>query len=432
VLLAGLIATPSPAAPGLQAAEEHARTALRLAAHAAVGLRLAGLRYGVVEEGVGRTVGSAWAGTAAVAGASLRALLPLGPVLPVALLAVGAGAAADGVLVAAGRQAVTRGWVAPQLDPAVLHAARLALASADDAARGLLGIERPADVLRDDPAAPAGSQAIAAAAATLIPAGGGRVAVHPVFRPLPAPGPTSLGELADRVPPSGAAEPQIRIERYDDPGGRRWIVYVTGTVTFAPDGRAEPFDMRSNLLGVAGRPSPSKEAVTAAMRAAGIRSDEPVLLVGHSQGALDAVRIAEGGGWAVGGVVTLGGPTGQIALPPSVPVLAVEHAEDPVPVLGGAVAAGAAGRERLVVRRRLYGRAEPPPAGVPSHALERYAETLHEVDRSHEPRTAAFRDRIAPFLTARAGTATDYRADRVEEPRPTPRPGRRAVAAPGR
>jgi hypothetical protein len=384
----------------------------------------------MVEDGVTRAVQGVAAADAALAGTALRLSAALGPAVPLVLLTVGTAAVAEGLLLAAGTQAVALGRVAPQLDPRVLLAVRMALASADDAARGLLGTERLADVVADRPAAPLGSEAMAAGAAGILPGSTGRVVVRRVFRPLRAPAPASLGELADRVPPAGSAEPQVRIERYDDPDGRRWIVYVTGTVTFAADGGAEPFDMRSNLQGVADRPSASQEAVTQAMHAAGVRADEPVLLVGHSQGALDAVRIAEHGGYRVDGVVTLGGPTGQIALPPSVPVLALEHVEDPVPVLGGAAATGAAGRARILVRRRLYSRADPPPAsGVPSHALERYAETLHQVERSPEPRLVAFRRRIAPFLGRRTGTATDYRADRLPAGGPTPARDRRTAAA---
>jgi pimeloyl-ACP methyl ester carboxylesterase len=163
------------------------------------------------------------------------------------------------------------------------------------------------------------------------------------------------------------------------------------------------------------------------MRAAGVRPDDAVLLVGHSQGALDAVRIAQHGGQRVAGVVTLGGPTGQLVLPADVPVLAVEHEEDPVPALGGAVAGGAAGLTRVVIRRRLYDHATPPPAtGVPSHALETYAETLHLADRAPEPRLTVFRRRIAPFL-AGTGSVALYRAERTAPA--TPSRDRRAAGA---
>lgn len=428
-LLVGLVSLPPPVPLAVAAAEDRARAALVLADRAAAGLRTAGLRYGAAEDVVGHAVQGAAAAGAALAGATLRALLPVAPGLAAGLLAGGAAVVAGGLLVAAGEELVTLGTAAPQLDPRVLAVARLAIASADDAARGFLGIEGPGDLLADDPTAPAGSQAIAGLAAAVLPASAGPVVVHRVFRPLPAPAPSSLGELADRVPPSAQAEPQVRVERYDDARGRRWIVYITGTVTFEPDGGVEPFDMRSNLQGVADAPSSSEEAVRAAMRDAGVRPDEPVLLVGHSQGALDAVRIAERGDQRLAGVVTLGGPTGQVPLSADVPVLAVEHEEDPVPVLGGAVAAGAAGRERIVVRRRLYSRADPPPvSGVPSHALERYAETLHEIDRSPEPRLAAFRRRLAPFLDGRTGAATLYRAERAATPRPRGRPAAAARA----
>ena len=35
-------------------------------------------------------------------------------------------------------------------------------------------------------------------------------------------------------------------------GGSRWIVYVCGTITFSPESGREPFDLRSDVTGVAG------------------------------------------------------------------------------------------------------------------------------------------------------------------------------------
>jgi pimeloyl-ACP methyl ester carboxylesterase len=149
-----------------------------------------------------------------------------------------------------------------------------------------------------------------------------------------------------------------------------------------------------------------------------------VLLVGHSQGALDATRIAERGGYRIAGLVTLGGPTGQIPLAATTPVLAVEHAEDPVPALGGLAAAGAAGAARVVVRRSLYADTPPPgapllpfSAGAAPHALEEYGRTLALAERSPDPRIGEFQRRIAPFLNAAPGRSTLERVDRVRPPR---------------
>ena len=148
---------------------------------------------------------------------------------------------------------------------------------------------------------------------------------------------------------------------------------------------------------------------------------EPVLLVGHSQGALNAVRVAEDGGYRVGGVVQLGGPTGQITLPEDVPVLAVEHDEDLVPALGGTAASGASGLRRLLVRRSLpdggFGVPTSSATAVfPAHDLGAYRRTLAAVERSDDARVTAFARRIGPFLDADDGVSTRWRARRVSAP----------------
>ena len=256
----------------------------------------------------------------------------------------------------------------------------------------------------------------------LLPAGA-PLSVRPTRRTAVR-GPGSLAALADRLPDGAEPDGQVRIERYDGDGGPRWIVYIAGTVTFERSSGDEPFDLASDVLGVAHRPSDSERAVLQAMAQAGIGADEPVLLVGHSQGALDAVRVAEDGGYRVDGVVGFGGPTGQIVLPDDVPVLAVEHDEDLVPVLGGTAAGGAAGLRRLVVRRSLpdggFGAAtSPATAAFPAHDLGAYRRTIAAAETAGDGRVDAFRADTAPFLDAGDGTATRYRARRVS-PGPAP------------
>ena len=53
-------------------------------------------------------------------------------------------------------------------------------------------------------------------------------------------------------------------------------------------------------------------------------------------------------------LVTFGAPTGQIPIPDGVAHVAVEHAEDITPALGGAPIGGEDGRDRIVVSRGLY------------------------------------------------------------------------------
>lgn len=405
---------------------QHAETALVLlrrarsrAATVGGALRTASIRYGMVEHGVLDAERGLAALAAAVLGTTMRiSSIVLGPFGAV-LVAAGAADVAGGLIALRTLQrTVETGRFAPQSDPVLLRALALVLASLDDGVRGALLMEGPEDLVGNDPAGPFGIEQVGALLAALL--------LHPAGAPLTVTrtsqrdvrSPRRLVDLADRIPDGHEPGGQIRLERYDGEGGRRWIVYIGGTVTFARDSGDEPFDLASDVLGVAHRPTDSERAVLQAMATAGVGRGEPVLLVGHSQGALNAVRVAQDGGYEVGGVVQLGGPTGQIPLPADVPVLAVEHDEDLVPVLGGTAASGAEGLRRLVVRRTLpdggFGvRTSPSTAAFPAHDLGAYRRTLEAVEASGDDRVEAFTRRIGPFLDGREGTTTRWRARRV-------------------
>ncbi|GAA2750887.1 hypothetical protein GCM10009869_12510 [Amnibacterium kyonggiense] len=402
---------------------EEALTLLLRARERAVGvasaLVIATRRYGAVEHAVLDLQQGLAAGLAAGTGGSMRALSvvfgPLGALLVAGGVVEVAGAL---VLLRTAQRWMETGRIAPQADPVLLRGLALVLSSLDDGVRGALLAETPTDLVRDDPAGRFGREDTAALLAALL--------LHPAGAPLTVTRteerstrtPRRLVDLLDRLPDGHDPGGQIRIERYGSGSDARWIVYIAGTVTFARDSGDEPFDLASDVLGVAHRPSDSERAVLTAMQEAGVGRDEPVLLVGHSQGALDAVRVAEDGGYAVGGVVQVGGPTGQIVLPEAVPVLAVEHDEDLVPVLGGTAATGSAGLRRLVVQRSLpdggFGvRTSAATAAFPAHDLGAYRRTLAGAEASGDARVAAFSERIGAFLDGEQGTATRWRARRV-------------------
>lgn len=396
----------------------HCRAATDAAGTTAHAVRAAAMQYGVVEHLVTAIVDSAAAGVAASFGVALRIATVAGPVP----LAVTAGAELQWTMLPLLAQTIghtlTTGRFEPQLDPVLIAAARRHIAAADDLLRGFLLVETPYDIARNDPGAPFGSESIAGALGFVY-----LLLEHPDPRlrlQRSGSGPTSrpagLADLGRRVPQDGPGTPQLRIERYADPDGTvRWIVYSSGTVHFAPVHSREPFDMLADLQGVADEPSAAQRATVRAMRAAGIRPGQPVLLVGHSQGALNLTRIAEDGGFHIAGVVALGGPTGQIALPRSIPVLAVEHDEDPVPVLAGTPAAGVAGLNRVVVRRRLYDGAAPRGAvgAVPSHDNAEYVRTLAAAERSRAAPVAVFQQQTNGFFTGDTGTVADWQASRA-------------------
>jgi hypothetical protein len=228
--------------------------------------------------------------------------------------------------------------------------------------------------------------------------------------------PQGFTGLADRIPASETGDPQLRVERYDQPdGSRHWIVYATGTVDWGIVPGTEPWDDTSNVVGAAGGSAGSTRAALDALRAAGWRPGEPVLPVGHSQGGIVATGIAVSGVAPVPMLVTFGSPTAGAPVPGGVTDVAVEHSDDPVPALGGSPPPFDA--SRLVVREAAP--AAQPAGGLPAHALTGYRATAERMDEASDPRLVAARDQLRAYTGDRPGEVTMWRADRVPgRPRP--------------
>lgn len=128
-----------------------------------------------------------------------------------------------------------------------------------------------------------------------------------------------------------------------DPGtdGVRHIVYLPGTDDIATLPWAQDGDVRdagTDLLSAAGHQTAYQQGILQAMTQAGIGPHDPVLLVGHSLGGMDAAAIlGHGSDFNVTNVVTAGAPTAQVdGFPAGSHVLSLEHHGDLVPMLDGA------------------------------------------------------------------------------------------------
>jgi hypothetical protein len=119
-----------------------------------------------------------------------------------------------------------------------------------------------------------------------------------------------------------------------------YVVDLPGTKDWQPDPRERPYvnDLASSLELMAGEPSVRVEAVREVLRQAGVQAHDPVMLVGHSQGGLVAVAAAAAlqDDYRVSHVVTVGSPTGRMAVPAGVQVLSLENRDDVVPRLDAA------------------------------------------------------------------------------------------------
>ena len=203
---------------------------------------------------------------------------------------------------------------------------------------------------------------------------------------------------------AGDAQGEIDVRRLTRTGpdgqvSTSWIVDLPGTKSWDvdPSHRTHLNDLATNLTTMAGVPSARVDGLTEALRQAGVGRDEPVMLVGHSQGGLVAMRAAEtyahDGSFRVTHVVTAGSPTARMPVPASVSVLALENRYDLVPRLDGEPAPPEANRVTVVFDAQSHdiGR---------NHSLSTtYLTGARLVDRDRgDPSLTAWRDGASAFF----------------------------------
>jgi hypothetical protein len=138
----------------------------------------------------------------------------------------------------------------------------------------------------------------------------------------------------------GDGEVDVRFV-YRADGSRAVIVDIPGTKSWDPLPTSDVTSLATNVRAVRGEQTSYSRGVVDAMRRAGVRPDDPVLLVGHSEGGMVAARVAIDASaskeFDVTHVVTAGAPIGRFAdeIPDSVQVLAIENKHDIVPHLDG-------------------------------------------------------------------------------------------------
>ncbi|WP_175957340.1 hypothetical protein [Schaalia sp. Marseille-Q2122] len=135
---------------------------------------------------------------------------------------------------------------------------------------------------------------------------------------------------------------EFEILKHETPGPhgpqRSWSVVIRGTQHWTAEG-SNIQDLHTNLNGVAGLESDQTRAIKAAMMDVGISPDEPVELVGHSQGGIIAAQLASDTEvterYTVAAVLTAGAPTAGYDPNTSVGMLSLENTRDQVTALDG-------------------------------------------------------------------------------------------------
>jgi hypothetical protein len=207
-----------------------------------------------------------------------------------------------------------------------------------------------------------------------------------------------LSEVAALSPtPSSADNGTIEVQSLDPGTDRaRHIVYLPGTDDLGTRPTTQDEDVRdlgADLRSAAGLSTSYQRGILDAMAQAGIGSHEPVLLVGHSLGGMEAAALASRDtGFAITDVVTAGSPTAQVSgFPDDVHVLSLESRGDVVPLLDGADNRDSVEQTTVTFEDTF----EPSVEGT--HGYEHYSAGAAAVDASDDPsitdHLAGLRDR---------------------------------------
>ncbi|MFD2340622.1 hypothetical protein FGG90_11095 [Clavibacter tessellarius] len=270
------------------------------------------------------------------------------------------------------------------------------------------------------PARPAGDDGVRETTAGLLAALG----AFGVLRDAPAmvhvrrdavrPAPTSLQDLADRIPDPVPGTPQMRVEEYRVPDGRRrFVAYFGGMVTMDPGTGREDFGPASAAAALATEGGSAVHAAETALREAGATAEDEVYVVGYSMGGILARSVGDDPGFHVTHELTFGSPVGQLPIRQGIDGVAVEHADDPVPALGGVRPSDGDAGDDVVVRTPAF--APTVPAGVlDAHDLGTYRATATEMEASRSPLLERARDELHGFLDGATPVASHlYRAERA-------------------
>lgn len=235
--------------------------------------------------------------------------------------------------------------------------------------------------------------------------------------------PTSIHDLfLNQTSLQGLALPdadgsRLRLVEVPGPDGTSsWILQVPGTQAWSPTAGGNPSDLTTNLHLSGTGDAALLDAIDSVLTSSGV-GDDPIMVVGHSQGGIAAANYAvQAGdrGHNVTHVVTGGSPIATVPVPDGVQVLAIEHDNDIVPRLDGAPNAD---RPNVTTVTRDVGGPDAHDGLLAPHNSRLYGETAAHVDASDAASIEAFRDSAAPFFAgpeltdaraAASGLVTDH------------------------
>lgn len=220
--------------------------------------------------------------------------------------------------------------------------------------------------------------------------------------------PTSITSMLDRLwQVSSKTDPTVGIDLFENGGGTKTaIVYIPGTQTLGIGEGDNPLDLQSNILAMQGSGvAASERAVLEAMQQAGVTPTDNVIFVGHSQGGMVAGNLSQNPtGYIAAGLVAVGAPIAQLKLT-KVPVMAIEHVNDPVPNVSGR--ANPLAKNWVTVQRKALPSESTAP--LHSHSLKSYKNTTEKVDASRSQGIVNIRAQLLSQVQGvPAGKALDF------------------------
>jgi hypothetical protein len=220
--------------------------------------------------------------------------------------------------------------------------------------------------------------------------------------------PDSITKVLDRLSAlSSKKQPTVGIDLFQIAADQRTaIVYIPGTQTPGLGDGTNPLDVQSNILAMQGNGiAASERAVLEAMNQAGITPTDEVIFVGHSQGGMVAGNLAQSpAGYIAAGLITIGAPIAQLKLT-KVPVMAIEHVNDPIPNVSGRV--NPLTKNWVTIQRTSL--ASESDAPMHSQSLKSYKNTTEKVDASKDKGIVNIRQQLLSQVSAApVGKAMDF------------------------
>ena len=145
-----------------------------------------------------------------------------------------------------------------------------------------------------------------------------------------------LQQVADLSPtPDSPGNGTVEVQTITSADGEvRHVLYLPGTDDFNPPWITDDVrDLESGLDSLGGQPDAYQHGILQALTQAGVGPNEPILVVGHSLGGMEAAALAaQQHGFTITDAVTAGAPTSQVgSFPTGTNVLSLEEKDDIVP-----------------------------------------------------------------------------------------------------